>query len=330
VIVQRRVLSVPLWMPNMDPVTFAARALYGAAAIIALPLAGAFFDALPIGEVLAGLSSSAMPTAGRDLVPFINERSTVAVIVAGGAFCVGLACDGRWLPAGILTAAAVIAWLLPVEVGGAFGVVGWAALAAGLAVGGHAIGPSLSTGARLLALTAALETLGVVAPPARLWVHAFAPDHLAVLNGGVVATASVAAMLAIRAVLRPADAEARGAGFAAGAVAVYAASIALVDVFQAQVGGGIGVEELAKQAQVGLSVLWAAIGAALTMAGLWRGQASLRLAGLGLLGVVTLKVFVVDLASLDIAYRVLSFVALGILLLLAAYLYGRLQPRGAR
>jgi uncharacterized membrane protein len=153
---------------------------------------------------------------------------------------------------------------------------------------------------------------------------------VAVLNGAVLAAASVAAVLAVRAFSRPADAESRYAGFAAGGVAVYAVSIALVDLFQAQAGGPIGVEELAKQAQVGLSVLWSTIGALLTVAGLWRGRASLRLAGLGLLGIVTLKVFIIDLASLDIAYRVLSFVALGVLLLVAAYLYGRMQPGRAR
>jgi hypothetical protein len=330
VIVQRRVLDVPLWMPGMSGTAFVERALFGAAAVIAVPLAGAFFDALPVGEVLAGLSSSSIPTSGLDIWPFLDERSTVAVIVAGGALCVALVCDGRWLPAGILTAAAAIAWLLPVEVGGAIGVAGWAAMAAGLAVARQAIGSWLGIGARVLALAAALETIGVVAQPTRLWVHSVAPDHLAVLNGAVLATTAMAAMLAIRALARPVDAEARQAGFAAGAAAVYAASIALVDLFQAQVGGSIGVEELAKQAQVGLSVLWATIGSALTVGGLWRNRASLRLAGLGLLGVVTLKVFIVDLASLDIAYRVLSFVALGVLLLVAAYLYGRMQPRSGR
>jgi len=54
-----------------------------------------------------------------------------------------------------------------------------------------------------------------------------------------------------------------------------------------------------------------------------------RIFGLALLGLVTLKVFIVDLAALDVAYRVLSFVALGILLLGAAYLYSRLQPASA-
>jgi uncharacterized membrane protein len=102
--------------------------------------------------------------------------------------------------------------------------------------------------------------------------------------------------------------------------------IGLVDLFQVQVGGSTALEELQKQAQVALSVLWAIIGSVATVAGLRLGRGSLRLFGLALLGIVTLKVFIFDLAALDIAYRVLSFVALGVLLLVAAYLYGRLQP----
>ncbi|HEY5434673.1 MAG TPA: hypothetical protein VIK13_05530, partial [Candidatus Limnocylindrales bacterium] len=51
--------------------------------------------------------------------------------------------------------------------------------------------------------------------------------------------------------------------------------------------------------------------------------------GLGLLGLATAKVFFVDLAALDVAYRVLSLVALGVLLLVSAAVYARTQrPRG--
>ena len=68
------------------------------------------------------------------------------------------------------------------------------------------------------------------------------------------------------------------------------------------------------------------IGVAALVFGFARRWTPARIFGLALLGVVTLKVFIVDLAALDVAYRVLSFVALGILLLGAAYLYSRFQP----
>ena len=46
-----------------------------------------------------------------------------------------------------------------------------------------------------------------------------------------------------------------------------------------------------------------------------------------MLAIVSAKVFVVDLAALDIAFRVLSFVGVGILLLGGGWLYARLQGR---
>jgi uncharacterized membrane protein len=60
--------------------------------------------------------------------------------------------------------------------------------------------------------------------------------------------------------------------------------------------------------------------------GLARHHLVVRQAGLALLGVASLKVFVFDLASLDVAYRVLSLVALGTFLLITAWVYARLRP----
>ena len=324
--VQRQALGIPLEIRPSAPWTaYPNRALYGAAGIAAALLATAYFDALPVSTFLDGLASSAIPAG----TPFVNEPSTVAVIVVGGALAVALVCDGRWFPTGLLAAAFAAAYLLPSQVGGAIAVAGWAVLAVGLAIGTKPIDPALRWGARALALAAGLETLGIVAPIERLWVRTSAADELAVLNGAVLAALAVAVMLAARALLPPADADRRWAGYAAGVAAVYAVSIALVDVFQLQVGGGLATEELQKQAQVALSVMWAVIGSVVTVVGLRLDRAPLRMAGLALLGVVTLKVFIVDLAALDIAYRVLSFVALGILLLIAAYLYSRMQPHTA-
>ena len=326
-VVQRSLLNLPLRLAgDVSWTAYADRALYGTAGIAALLLASAFFDALPILGFIDALGSTAIPADW----PFINAASAVAVIVAGGAMAVAIACDGRWMPAGLLAGAAAIGYLLPFQVGGAIAVAGWAAMAIGLAAGARWVGPWLWTGARALGAAAALEMLAVAAPIERLWVRTAVPDELAVLNGGVLAAVAVAAMLCARALLPPRDGERRWAAHAAGVAAVYAVSIGVVDLFQAQVGGTIGVEELQKQAQVALSVMWAVIGAVVTVLGLRVRRVSLRLSGLGLLGIVTLKVFIIDLAALDITYRVLSFVALGILLLVAAYLYGRMQPDPGR
>jgi uncharacterized membrane protein len=82
-------------------------------------------------------------------------------------------------------------------------------------------------------------------------------------------------------------------------------------------------------AQVGLSVLWTLYAAGLLAFGFLRSLAPVRYAGLGLLGVVFLKVMLVDLSRLDAIYRILSFGVLGIVLFGVAFLYQRLQNRRA-
>ena len=79
--------------------------------------------------------------------------------------------------------------------------------------------------------------------------------------------------------------------------------------------------------QLLLSGLWATTGLAGLIAGLVRDERTLRLGSLALLGVTIGKVFLYDLAALESLYRVGSFIALGLLLLLAAGLWQRMRPR---
>ena len=83
------------------------------------------------------------------------------------------------------------------------------------------------------------------------------------------------------------------------------------------------VRHLAWMHGVGLSVLWTVYGAALLGWGWIRDAARVRYAALGLLGVVVLKVFLVDLAAVEAIYRVLSFAVLGLVLLGVSFLYQR-------
>ena len=66
---------------------------------------------------------------------------------------------------------------------------------------------------------------------------------------------------------------------------------------------------------------------AVFLAGLIGWRQGVREAGLGLLAVATGKVFLFDLSYLDVAYRVLSLIGLGLLLLAGAYAYQSLRPR---
>ena len=175
-----------------------------------------------------------------------------------------------------------------------------------------------------LALLATTALLAVVAPPYRLIVRAANVEPVVPLWEVALATAAWAASLVVAADHAPNARLVRVARIAAACGAVWFLSIAVVGLYQQQVGGTDDVTTLARRAQVSLSVLWALLGGGLVAAGLARFGVEVRLVGLALLGLATVKVFVVDLSSLDASYRVLSFLVLGALLLASSYAYRRL------
>jgi len=85
--------------------------------------------------------------------------------------------------------------------------------------------------------------------------------------------------------------------------------------------------EIRWKTQVGLSVLWTLYAAATLAWGFVRRSTALRYAALGLFGLVIVKVFVVDLASVKTLYRMLSFLILGVALLLVGLLYQKVSRR---
>lgn len=182
----------------------------------------------------------------------------------------------------------------------------------------------------LLALAVAV-TLDVIAPPSRLAVRDTSGiDHPLYLSGATIALGAIALHLGLAYVLQRTRPHAVWFGCAAGIALVYLASIGLVDEFQSWVGTGPALETIQKQAQVGLSILWATLGAVALLAGILRRTTALRLFGLGLLGLAVVKVFIVDLAALDASYRVISFIVLGVLLLASSFVYQRLMPTSRR
>jgi uncharacterized membrane protein len=333
-LVERRLLCIPITRQDERPLgalnladwslLLADRALYGSAVI-----AGALGVWVAVSDYLTpiGFANGLRAWASLPPSPFADDRTAVAAIVVAAALVVGLGVsDHVWRWTVSLVAAGTIAYLVPFEAGPAWSVVAWLGL--GLAL--HVLGTRWEVERRwatyALAAAAIAEVLLVVAAPDRLVVRGAPFPEPALFNGGTLAAAAMAAAFAARRFVPPADRDARVAGALAGAWAVYLLSIGTVDIFQAQLGGTIALEELQKQAQVALSVLWALLGVSGFVLGLARRISLARLSGLALLGIVTVKVFVVDLAALDVAYRVLSFVALGSLLLGAAYLSTRLQP----
>jgi hypothetical protein len=76
-----------------------------------------------------------------------------------------------------------------------------------------------------------------------------------------------------------------------------------------------------------LSIFWSVNATALLVLGFMRRVAPLRYLALGLFAVTVVKVVLFDLAKLEMIYRIISFMVLGILLLFASWLYQRLSAR---
>jgi uncharacterized membrane protein len=182
-------------------------------------------------------------------------------------------------------------------------VAGWAALGFLALAGGHA--------------------LAYEAPPMSL-VTGLAQPAAAVIALG----ATAAAALLVREPLSGLHVQMRPALTASAALALlYLASGLVVTPFES--GGAVDSELLSahQQGQMVLSVFWALVGVGTLLVGLRRDLHALRVAALGLLGVAVVKVFLFDLATLTSLYRVVSFIGLGLLLLLGAYVWQRLRPR---
>ena len=88
-------------------------------------------------------------------------------------------------------------------------------------------------------------------------------------------------------------------------------------------GGGGGSDRLVA---AGYSVWWGILALAAVVAGFRWHFAAARYAGLALFGIVLLKVVFLDLAGAGQGWRILSFLALGGLLLATSVLYGKLAP----
>ena len=70
-----------------------------------------------------------------------------------------------------------------------------------------------------------------------------------------------------------------------------------------------------------ITIVWATIAASLLTAGIVRRWKAIRLTGLGLLGLSVFKVLFFDTASLATPARVAVFAAVGVLMLVGAFLY---------
>jgi hypothetical protein len=283
---------------------------------------------------LAGpLRVSGWGTVTPPVIPFSDETALVAVILAGAAIAAAawaVTTEARQLA--LLGSIVPLALAVPLEVYADFVVVGWLLLAAAalavtrrgdqLRAASYALSGLLAAGAVVVAfaIVASPDRLAVVDPALRA--------QTPLLAGWWVALAAVAAVPLLASRRSWAAPYRAWLEVLAAAIGVYLVSIGVVAIFGRMVGGSIPTEELAKQAQVALSVAWTAMGALALGVGLWTRRAMPRHIGFGLLALATAKVFMVDLASMDVAYRAVVLAGLGALLLASAWLVTHLRgPR---
>jgi uncharacterized membrane protein len=200
-------------------------------------------------------------------------------------------------------------------------VAGWAAHSVGLAwLAGRFGDRRAAIGSLVFLGLAAGHILTLEAPPDSL------RNGVDDLGDALIGLAAVAvacfsyARLATEDPLRRWILDAAGAG-----AVVYLASVAIVDQL------GVAPDGSPEQdGQVILSAVWSLAGLGALVYGLLYDDRRFRLGGLALLAIAVFKVFFYDLAELESIYRVLSFIALGLLLLAGAFAYQRMRPGAGR
>jgi uncharacterized membrane protein len=220
-----------------------------------------------------------------------------------------------WAPAFALGAAAV-----PELLGDPWRALAWSAAGVALAwLAGRAGEPRFLPASGAFVGLALAYALLLEAPPTDLFLAELRPAGG--LPSLLLATAAAYAFAASL------DGVQRATAFwTAGAVTVFAASVAIVALFQwLAPDDPKSVDDAFQRGQTGVSALWAVVGLVLLSIGLWKDSRNVRIGGLVLFGIALAKLFLYDLSALSAMARALSFLGVGLVLLLAAFLYQRVS-----
>ncbi len=77
--------------------------------------------------------------------------------------------------------------------------------------------------------------------------------------------------------------------------------------------------------RMGYTILWGVYSMALIVYGIWRRHKRIRFFAIGLFGVTLLKLYIIDLADISTGGKIISFIALGILLLTISFMYQKFK-----
>lgn len=108
-------------------------------------------------------------------------------------------------------------------------------------------------------------------------------------------------------------------------LSVFLLSIEFYDFFKFPSEKYLAFTEFRYARQLSLSVIWAIYASIITGIGIMKRVRMLRILGILLIGITVFKVFLFDLSELRTGYRIISFVLLGLLLLIVSYFYNRFK-----
>jgi hypothetical protein len=151
-------------------------------------------------------------------------------------------------------------------------------------------------------------------------------------RGGACLAIALAAGALVRAPVEGVRQVGRVLSGAAGLIFLFVLSLGWIryqeaSEIAARASGRVPSGDVGWRTQAGLSVLWTVYAAVALAWGFARRNPAVRYAALALLGVTVLKVFAVDFAAVKTSYRILSFLVLGIVLLLVSLVYQKLLGR---
>jgi hypothetical protein len=251
---------------------------------------------------------------------------SIAVVAATCLACSQLLGATRRAPVTALNILGLtaIAYLTAQTLSGTALVIAWTLEASALArLEHHTHDEVTGYGAIGFLALAVLHILAVEAPPSALLSGAPSLPAAAITLAAIGVTTLGAAR---HQTARPGLRNTLWAG-AAGCL-FYLGSIAIITAFQpsGSVDDTLLQLSVRQQGQTLLSATWALLGLGGLILGLRTNAPRLCNLALGLLLVTIVKVFLYDLATLTSIYRVISFIALGPLLLVGAFAYQRMRP----
>lgn len=78
-------------------------------------------------------------------------------------------------------------------------------------------------------------------------------------------------------------------------------------------------------ARMGYTILWGMYSMGLIVYGIWRRHKLVRFYAIGLFGITLLKLYLIDLADISTSGKIISFIALGLLLLIISFMYQKFK-----